>query len=284
MQLKESTFYKGQKCVMATQHAKEQVVCAVFETKLGLEVIKADVDTDQLGTFTGEIERKMSAIESARVKCELGVRWARDRGLQAPFALASEGSFGRHPEIPWLASAEEILYFVDSVNGFYLYEKQTSLETNFKAQTVSHYDELASFAEMALFPSHGLVVKVKNYTIKGVTNYDALAQAFQEAKKRSSNGQIVIETDMRAHMNPTRMQQIGNLAASLAERLMTFCPQCDTPGWGKVGVEYGLACESCSIETDCIKATIFGCPKCSHKVKSVSEQKADPQYCVYCNP
>ena len=48
---------------------------------------------------------------------------------------------------------------------------------------------------------------------------DALAAAIGQAAAKSANGRAFLQTDMRAHMNPRRMEIIAGLAARLAQRL-----------------------------------------------------------------
>ncbi len=74
--------FKGRTLLIATKHRKEQVISPILEEALGVKcIVSENIDTDVLGTFTGEVERTNSPLETARMKCE----------------LASEGSFGSHP-------------------------------------------------------------------------------------------------------------------------------------------------------------------------------------------
>ena len=52
-------------------------------------VVAAEVDTDRLGTFTGEVERPGPPRETALMKARLG-----QGATGLPCALASEGAFG----------------------------------------------------------------------------------------------------------------------------------------------------------------------------------------------
>lgn len=276
--------YSGKHCVMATKHAKQKPVSAVFENRLGLKVFRADVDTDQLGTFTGEIERQFSAKDAAYAKCELGLQWAAKNAVKAPFAVSSEASFVSHPHIPWVAMAQEILCFVDRLHGFCLYEIENSVQTNFCGQQIESVDELMRFAERARFPDHALIVRGNGWIEKGITTYESLQREYERARNSLMGAPVMVETDMRAHMNPTRMGRIKQLAETLAMRLLQHCPKCECPGWGKVGVELGLPCGVCGCETECIGSIVLGCPKCLHKEIEPVSGCADPQYCSFCNP
>ena len=62
--------FKGRKLVIATKHEKEKVIAPILEKELGVKCFVApDLDTDLLGTFTGEVERKDDPIITARKKC-----------------------------------------------------------------------------------------------------------------------------------------------------------------------------------------------------------------------
>lgn len=281
--------YRGTCMILTTKHAKSIAVAPPFQEKLQAAVMEYVVDTDQLGTFSGEIEREGNALECARRKCE----WAMERlGDKVEFALASEGSFGPHPFIPFLPCDQEILYFIDRRHDFHLHLSHLSEKTNYRTEAVDSYDALQKLAEEAQFPSHALILrsngrKTKVPLFKGIDSQDALEEAYKECLKHSTDGKVWVETDMRAQFNPSRMEVISELAAKLAERLATHCPKCSTPGWGKVRVEKGLECSWCGSETELVKSEIYGCTKCDHEEttgRTDGLEKAEPGNCGYCNP
>jgi hypothetical protein len=279
-------FYNNKIGAIATMHGKEKVISPAFFDSLGLTTLQAKIDTDQLGTFTGEIERKGDALTCAREKCELIIK----EGIK--IAISSEGSFGPHPLIPFIACDHEILYFIDSEKGFHLHQTLLSSNTNYCSEVISTEQRLETFCEQVLFPSHALIVrpnKAQNRSIifKGIQDFKELKEVFFKCCSLSSDGKALLETDMRAHMNPTRMDVIKELADSFAKRLATPCPSCSNPGWGIVETQPGLECELCGSETDLVKFEIFGCPKCPHKeLKSRQDglTQADSTYCNFCNP
>lgn len=279
--------YKDKKCVIATMHDKEKAIAPAFWDLLGLQMIKTEIDTDQLGTFTGEVERKGTPLNCVREKCALAMK-----GGKFAIGIASEGSFGPHPFIPFLGCDHEILYFMDQERGFALHQSLLSTKTNHRAEAFSDLQQLKTFCDQVLFPSHGLIVRPnksdkKIFIIKGIQTYDVLEDAFLKSCRLSEDGKALLETDMRAHMNPTRMEVIKELADSFAKRLATPCPLCDTPGWGVVDTQKGLECEMCGSETDMAKFEVFGCPKCPHKENRPRQDGltvANPQYCGWCNP
>ncbi len=57
--------------LVATKHQKEKIVAPLFEKAFGSKVVATEnFDTDQMGTFSGEIERLEDPITAARMKCE----------------------------------------------------------------------------------------------------------------------------------------------------------------------------------------------------------------------
>jgi hypothetical protein len=262
---------------------------------LGAEVVEWVVDTDRLGTFSGEIEREGTPVECARRKCD----WGLDE-LSAEFGLASEGSFGPHPRLPSVPCDQEILYFIDRKRNFHLHLTHLSTATNYQSNRVSSFDALLQFAEKAKFPSHALIVRPyreanrenrcedeSDHLFKGIADLKMLEETFEASKKLSNDGMVWVETDMRADKNPSRMLVIGELAEKLARRLLDLCPGCNAPGWGTVRVESGLPCEYCLYPTTMIAREIHGCVLCDHQVCSPRSDRltlAPQQYCSRCNP
>lgn len=59
--------FKGRRLIIATKHKKENVIAPILEKELGVICFThPDLDTDELGTFSGEIERMMDPIATAK--------------------------------------------------------------------------------------------------------------------------------------------------------------------------------------------------------------------------
>ena len=246
-----------------------------------------ELDTDILGTFTGEIERHGTPREVALRKARLGMS-----ATGASLGLASEGSFGPHPSVPLVPADHELLAFVDDELGTEVVESVLSLHTNFAHHSAITLADLQDLVVRAHFPSHGLIVRPNSglqpdLLFKGITDIGALQEAVERCSSASGDGLAHVETDMRAHMNPTRMRVIGELAERMSRRLATLCPQCATPGWGVVDVVRGLPCESCGYETGLVRAEVHGCPRCEHRQihpRSDGLRVASAGDCTECNP
>lgn len=287
--LMNRSLYEGSCIILTTKHAKSIAIAPPFSENLGASIIEYVVDTDKLGTFSGEVEREGNALECARKKCE----WSLNKlGSNVEFALASEGSFGPHPFISFLPCDHEILYFIDRKRDFHLYMSHISEKTNYRTERISSLEGLRKISNQVSFPSHALILRPNNREtkapiFKGLDTWQALELAFKQCIKYAEDGNIWVETDMRAQFNPSRMKVIGELATKLSDRLRVHCPSCDSPGWGKVRQKTGLVCASCGFETELIKAEIFGCVKCDYeedRERSDGKKEADPGSCQYCNP
>ena len=61
-----TSIYAGRRAVLTTMHGKEEAIRPPFETLLGLRIEGSEgIDTDSLGTFTGEIAREGSMLDIA---------------------------------------------------------------------------------------------------------------------------------------------------------------------------------------------------------------------------
>ena len=109
--------YNNTTAVLATMHAKERVIAPLLARDLGLRVELAfGLNSDRLGTFSREIEREGSQLDAARAK----IAAAFENAPYARVGIASEGSFGPHPHIPFLALDRELILLIDRETVFEL--------------------------------------------------------------------------------------------------------------------------------------------------------------------
>jgi len=279
--------YKVKNIVLTTKHYKEEAIRGPFKKYLDATLVIPQIDTDILGTFSGEIERKDNALNTAIAKARLGME-----ATSIPYGLASEGSFGHHPFLPLLRCNTEIMVYIDDVIGFTLHETILSEDTNYNNACISTKEEAEDFLKLAKFPDHGVIIRpYKNsddmLINKELKNEDEFWIAFNNSIKQSKHHKVAIETDMRAHRNPTRMLNIKKVAEKLARRIATQCPSCKSPGWGIVGVEKGLKCDHCYRNTDLISSQIYGCVICDYREKKPRSDGlifAAQKECNWCNP
>ncbi len=279
------SMYKDKIIILATKHQKEEVIQPIFELELGCTMhVSHQYDTDQFGTFTGEIPRKLSAYETALSKAKMA---AQQFGYQ--YAIANEGSFGPHPYLYFAPGDTELMVFVDLDNNLIISEVEISTATNYGHMDITIHDDYEDFIIKAKFPMHGLIVRSLDdnteFLEKGIRELKHLKTAIQEAFHYSHT--VRLETDMRAMMNPSRMEVIKTLAIKLVKRIQHSCPQCQTPGFGKISTEGHLVCEACSTPTELYYQKVISCLKCEYKIyqaRADGREFAEQRYCPYCNP
>ena len=283
-----SESYVGQNIALATMHGKERAVGKAFVRQLSATiVVPKGIDTDRYGTFTGEIPRHGTMLDAARAKALAAIEHS---GL--PYAIASEGAFGPHRLIPLIPAATETLVLVDRARNREIVESIVTPRTNFSSRTFRPGDPLDAFLHAAGFPRHAVVIGPNiappgHAPIKGVTCPTTLADAIRLSVRQSADGTALVVTDMRAHVNPTRMAVIRALAHRLARRLSTACPRCATPGFGRIGVTGGLPCGWCGEPTAVADHDVWRCSACGLEARtkrSGMTELADPAQCHRCNP
>jgi len=274
-----------QRVALLTQHGKERVIAQALEPVLGCRVEHVTgYDTDQLGTFTREVTRPGSQIDAARRKARIGMEMS---GL--PVGLASEGSFGPDPVTGMLPWNVEIVLWIDDVLGIEVAGVSAG-KSNFSHRLTAAWEDAKVFAQVAGFPHHRLVARPERKDDprirKGIADWADLKAAFHWACGETASGSVFLETDMRAHANPTRMENIRAAAEDLARKMASPCPACGVPGFWLVERVTGLPCADCGAPTRETRAQVYGCPKCEHRAyrEWAHPRYADPGRCDYCNP
>ena len=277
--------FEGRNLLIATKHQKERVITPLFHTEFGVHCFTSYVfDTDSLGTFSGEIDRKEDALTTLRNKCILA-----SSAINCDLVVASEGSFGAHPTIFFAQANEELIMLKDFKNNLEIVAREISMDTNFNGQKVENEAELIAFSKKVNFPSHGIILKPseKNYSkiLKGIVFEEILIANFYDLKNEF--GTVYAETDMRALFNPTRMKVIEMAAQKLIKKIKKLCPNCKTPGFDIVAANAGLPCENCSLPTKSTLSYLYQCKKCEYKEEQLYPrgiQFEEPTYCDNCNP
>jgi len=277
--------FKDRKLLIATKHHKEQVIAPIFEKGLGVHCfVPENYDSDIFGTFSGEVERKNTAVETVRAKCLAAME-----EFDCDLGIASEGSFGSHPSIFFAQADDEFIIFIDKKNDLEIIARELSLETNFYGENISSKEMLLDFANRIRFPSHAIILRCKPDDLtaisKGITIMSQLEDTFQHLM--NVYGSVYAETDMRALYNPTRMGVIKVAAQKLLETIKTECPSCKTPGFSVTDMKQGLPCSWCSAPTRSTLSFIYSCKKCSFSSeKMYPHQKIteEPGFCDFCNP
>ena len=272
--------FSGRPLVLATMHGKETVMAPLLEAGLGVRVVVAEgLNTDAYGTFSGEIERTGTPLDAARQKVAAALDATGHR-----LGVASEGSFGPHPALPFLYVDAELVLLVDRETGREWTGEAVSTDTNFGASDVRAWEEIEEFARRARFPDHGLILKsTGGALVKGLRDWETLRR--EADRLLAAHQALTVETDMRAMHNPLRMGVIAEATRKLVAKLQTPCPVCAAPGFALAERLPGLPCDHCGFPTRLPRAERWACGVCGlAEERPAAETYADPRYCDFCNP
>lgn len=284
--VRKQDLFSGRTIVIATKHQKEKVIAPIMQKSFDLDiVVPDDFDTDQFGTFTLEVKRKGSQLEAARKKAREALKITGH-----DLAVASEGSFDAHPSIPFMQSNYEILLLVDTKNNLEIAGHYRTSDTNIATESFQTVEELDALIKKHKFPGHGLILRTSDksdaHILKHIETIELLKKEAQSLFK-SGNKKLIVETDMRAHRNPTRMKAIEKAAKDLVKNMQSQCPECGIPGFVMTDVKKGLPCKWCGEPTELPLSYTYSCAQCAYSEDRPSKKygdKSDPQYCSQCNP
>lgn len=283
--MNDSEIFFGRELFIATKHRKEEVIAPLMKRSFQIQCkVHPALDTDVFGTFSGERKRLDDALTTLRKKCELAFDISNE-----DLVMASEGSFGPHPEFFFVPINEEILLLIDRKNDLEFVVKEITTETNFAATSVKSWEELKAFAENAKFPEHALILRnsENDFTVirKGINLWEDLELEFNRFIQKFPT--VFVETDMRAQYNPTRMKAIERCTEKMIELMNSKCPACATPGFKITQAKSGLPCIQCGFPTRSVKSYIYSCNRCMHEKEELfpkGKMNEDPMYCDHCNP
>jgi hypothetical protein len=281
--------FKNIKIVFATKHGKGAAAQESFNRVLSAQIQPLEIESDALGTFSGEIERQGSMLDALRGKIQLARLLTNER-----FVIVSEGSFSSPfgAGIAGIIQGIEVLMLHDALTGAEIVEEYISFDTNYARTSVTSLDQLHSFLEQISFGTHGLVLSpagmpLQHNVKKGITTLREAESTFAQQRLDSPTQSVIAISDMRAHLNPTRMRAIQACCQLLAARLATCCPACGCGGFGLTAAIPGLPCEECASPTQRARAEQHTCPFCGYKMelpRADGKKVASAAECDWCNP
>lgn len=277
--------FKGKKVVIATKHHKQDVIAPILERELHVTCFTPDnFDTNKFGTFTRTKKRKKTQLQTAIQKAKEALKISE---TEAEIAIASEGSFSNSESAFIQTNLELVLLYYPKFN-LTVYGVHSAHSPNLRGEYAFSTQEALNIATQFDFPNHGIVLRTKPNSRKilteEITNISQLESYLQNHFLK--NKKIFIETDMRAHRNPSRMQNIKLATKNLLQKLKTHCPNCNLPGYGVTNYQKGLPCQICHRPTSQKMSQISSCSACNFTQANIIDPKlkADPSYCSFCNP
>jgi hypothetical protein len=279
--------FRGSHIIFATNHGKAEAAREPFYEILGSQVEEIPIDSDSLGTFSGEIARPGSMLDALRGKIKLA-----QNHTEASLILASEGSFSSADGFGLLVHGIEMLMLTDTRTGVEIVEQHISYQTNYATATLRSLSDLHNFLHRIHFGSHALVLYPEGLSLvgnihKGITEMGEAERAFHLCASRSPSQSVVGMSDMRAHLNPTRMREIRACCELLAKRLNTSCPRCGSGGFGLTATVPGLPCSECGTPTQRPRGELHTCAFCGEQrelPRSDGKTFALASECEWCNP
>jgi len=277
--------WRQRPAVLATMHGKETIIGPVLAEVFGMTVtVPMDFNTDQFGTFTGDVKRTGTQLEAARKKALAAMELT-----GSDLALASEGRFGELSTLPFLPSSLELVVLIDKKHGFEIVGHHRTSSLRAKGQTVTSVTEAVAVAKSWGFPDQGIIISTSASRACIISKDVSSLQELEVICTRHLKGWwrrgLFLETDMRAHRCPARHTSIRAATENLIAACQSLCPKCSAPGFIVTETKTGLPCATCGRETDGIQTYIYTCQKCQHRAERPSERTmADPSQCEWCNP
>lgn len=270
---------------LATKHGKLAQIGPAFAEVLGWELILAEIDTDQFGSFDGSTPRLLTPKDAVLAKARAGAEVSGTR-----FGLASEGTIGSHPSFPLTTSDHELIGFVDLEFGTELVVSHLSPLIKAEELVVVGSTPLGNLAEKFDMPNHAVILRIDSPSmkrvIKGIRDPRLLEREIESARGTDADVRLRVESDFRAMCSPSRQLNIAECSMKAAARIATLCPRCGYFGFGHTGFDFGLRCSACGILNQrAVAADVNGCLRCDYtnRVERGLRQIA-PEHCFSCNP
>jgi ribosomal protein S27AE len=277
--------FAGKQVYFATMHGKTDILKPLF-AEIGMVCVPAPVDTDSLGTFSGEIERTGSVRETLKEK----IRICAEKYPDAEFIVASEGTFGLHPILGFFQTGLESLLFWHRSNKTELYAEFLDLNPLVAEDFFTSQQGAEDFFNKVNFPVNGLIIHPENLLepiFKGLHKSEQVYEAMAACAAIAPEKKIVLKTDLRACHNERRRMAIYEAGKLLLKALNSYCPSCSLPGFVIDEIVPGLECEQCGAPTRLAEKEVLKCKACGlveERLRSDGKVFADPGCCDFCNP
>ncbi|MBU2759458.1 DUF6671 family protein [Acidithiobacillus sulfurivorans] len=278
-------YYLEKNIAFLTKHGKEMAIIPLFEKNVFCHIKHVmNYDTDQLGTFSRDVQRFDNQLVTARNKARIGMEIS-----ELKLGLASEGAFGSDPFTGFIPWNRELIVLIDD-------EAQTEIigeaqgPGNHHSINTTDWSEAMAFAKKIGFPDQQIIMRPDHENtgriIKNINSWHLYEKFFSNTKSYSTTGHVFIETDGRAYANPMRMKMITEAAKDLLKKMQSCCPNCGIPGFAVTKRFRGLPCGNCKGPTKMFYKDLYACQKCGghREIKCTDQEWAYPLYCDFCNP
>ena len=123
--------------------------------------------------------------------------------------VASEGSFGQDPLMGMFPWNTEIVVLIDASRDLEIIGVAEG-KSNLAHLLTTDWDAVKVLAERAKFPDHHLVLRPDGQDDprirEGIATWAQVHTIFDWALSQPDTGMVFLETDVRAHTNPTLVQ------------------------------------------------------------------------------
>lgn len=270
--------FQGAHFGLLSLHDKASIIAPLLAERWQASLTNTTAfDTDSLGTFSGEVERRLSPLECALRKARLALELT-----GADFGLGSEGSFGL---APWGFGVlnQELVACVPAGADWVVVGCHASPVAVAECR-YGDSDALAKFWQ-TLPEGQGVMLSGDGRVAKGLCSASEVQAHLAAWYGERIPPDVRIAYDLRAHQSPVRRGNIARAVINLLERLDNPCSHCGRPGFWPDHREIGLPCAECGAPTNSLLARIARCEGCGcQQAYPVEVQHADPASCPLCNP
>lgn len=265
--------FNGAHFGLVSLHDKASIIAPALAERWQARLTSSTAfDTDSLGTFSGEIERRLSPVECALDKARRALALT-----GAEFGLGSEGSFG---PAPWGFGIfnQELVACVPAEGTWSVVGRHVTPV----AVTECRYGDTRAVAQFweNLPAGQGVMLIGEGLVAKGILSKEAAMAQLAQWYGEKIPHDLRISYDLRAHQSPLRRVSIAHAVANLLERLASACEGCGQPGFWPDHHETGLPCGNCGCPTNSLRVRTSRCEGCGYQVSSMVEASlADPATC-----
>ena len=176
--------FSGRKLLIATRHDKHSVIAPLVERELGFScMVLPDLDTDSLGTFSGEVERIDDPVTTAGISVAWACSWR--NAMPRSQAKALSDRILPFRSCRWTKNSS-----CSWTGGSGLEIHVSEMRSGNEFQWFRHLCERRAreVCQSRLFPSHGLIIRGGQHDFrdmkKGITDWDTLLGEFERMREQ----------------------------------------------------------------------------------------------------